>query len=143
DLGANGPARSPLLNAGWTRWVLVALLAAAPSFACRREPVPAPVAPASVPVPAPRRPLRIAYSDWPGWTAFEVGIQKGWFKEAGIDVEFSWFDYLPSMDAFSAGKVDAVCVTNGDGLVTGATGGKSKYILLTDYSNGNDQIIGR
>jgi NitT/TauT family transport system substrate-binding protein len=47
------------------------------------------------------------------------------------------------MDAFSAGKVDAVCVTNGDGLVTGAAGGKSKYILLTDYSNGNDQIIGR
>jgi NitT/TauT family transport system substrate-binding protein len=90
-----------------------------------------------------KKPLRIAYSDWPGWTAFEVGIQKGWFKEAGVDVEFSWFDYLPSMDAFTAGKVDAVCVTNGDGLVTGANGAKSKYILVTDYSNGNDQIIGR
>jgi NitT/TauT family transport system substrate-binding protein len=92
---------------------------------------------------AGKKALRVAYSDWPGWVAFEVGIQKGWFKEAGVDVEFSWFDYLPSMDAYSAGKVDAVCVTNGDGLVTGANGGKSKYILLTDYSNGNDQIIGR
>jgi NitT/TauT family transport system substrate-binding protein len=90
-----------------------------------------------------KKPLRIAYSDWPGWVAFEVGIQKGWFKAEGVDVEFSWFDYLPSMDAFSAGKVDAVCVTNGDGLVTGANGAKSKYILVTDYSNGNDQIIGR
>ena len=101
--------------------------------------------PAAAPAPAAagKKPLRVAYSDWPGWTAFEVGIQKGWFKEEGIDVEFSWFDYLPSMDAFSAGKVDAVCVTNGDGLVTGANGGKSKYILLNDYSNGNDQIIGR
>jgi NitT/TauT family transport system substrate-binding protein len=99
--------------------------------------------PAPAPAAAAKKPLKVAYSDWPGWTAFEVGIQKGWFKEAGIDVEFSWFDYLPSMDAFSAGKVDAVCVTNGDGLVTGATGGKSKYILVTDYSNGNDQIIGR
>jgi NitT/TauT family transport system substrate-binding protein len=92
---------------------------------------------------AAKKPLRVAYSDWPGWVAFEVGIQKGWFKAEGVDVEFSWFDYLPSMDAFSAGKVDAVCVTNGDGLVTGANGAKSKYILLTDYSNGNDQIIGR
>src|SRR4051812_42823812 len=55
-----------------------------------------------------KKPLRIAYSDWPGWVAFEVGIQKGWFKAEGVDVEFSWFDYLPSMDAFSAGKVDAV-----------------------------------
>lgn len=100
---------------------------------------------ADKPAPAAsgKKPLRIAYSDWPGWTAFEIGIQKGWFKEEGLDVEFSWFDYLPSMDAFSAGKVDAVCVTNGDGLVTGASGAKSKYILLTDYSNGNDQIIGR
>jgi len=98
---------------------------------------------ADKPAAAGKKPLKIAYSDWPGWTAFEVGIQKGWFKEEGLDVEFSWFDYLPSMDAFSAGKVDAVCVTNGDGLVTGASGAKSKYILLTDYSNGNDQIIGR
>jgi NitT/TauT family transport system substrate-binding protein len=90
-----------------------------------------------------KKALRVAYSDWPGWTAFEVGIQKGWFKEAGLDVEFSWFDYLPSMDAFTAGKVDAVMVTNGDGLVTGANGAKSKYILVTDFSNGNDQIIGK
>ncbi len=110
---------------------------------------PAPAAPAPEPKPAPApeppkaAPLRVAYSDWPGWTAFEVGIQKGWFKEAGIDVEFSWFDYLPSMEAFSAGKVDAVMVTNGDALVTGANGGKSKMILLTDYSNGNDKVIAK
>jgi NitT/TauT family transport system substrate-binding protein len=101
------------------------------------------VAAQAAPAPAKAPPLRIAYSDWPGWTAFEVGIQKGWFKEAGVDVVFSWFDYLPSMDAFAAGKVDAVTVTNGDGLVTGANGAKSKFILLTDYSNGNDQIIGK
>ena len=42
-----------------------------------------------------------------------------------------------------AGKVDAVTVTNGDALVTGANGAKSKMILVNDYSNGNDQIIGR
>jgi NitT/TauT family transport system substrate-binding protein len=102
------------------------------------------VSAASAPPPAPAKaPLKVAYSDWPGWTAFEVGIQKGWFKEAGIDVEFSWFDYLPSLDAFSSGKVDAVMATNGDSLVTGASGAKSKMILLTDYSNGNDKIIGR
>src|SRR5689334_2051461 len=101
------------------------------------------VASAAPPAPAAVAPLRVAYSDWPGWTAFEVGIQKGWFKEAGVDVEFSWFDYLPSMEAFSAGKVDAVMVTNGDALVTGANGAKSKMILVTDYSNGNDKVIAR
>jgi NitT/TauT family transport system substrate-binding protein len=90
-----------------------------------------------------KKALRIGYSDWPGYVAFEVGLQKGWFKEAGVDVEFSWFDYLPSLDAFSAGKLDAVLTTNGDGLVTGANGAKNKYILITDYSDGNDQIIGQ
>jgi NitT/TauT family transport system substrate-binding protein len=87
--------------------------------------------------------LRIAYSDWPGWTAFEVGLQKGWFEEARVEVELSWFDYLPSLDAFASGKVDAVTCTNGDALVTGANGAKGKIVLVTDYSNGNDQVIGR
>jgi NitT/TauT family transport system substrate-binding protein len=87
--------------------------------------------------------LKIAYSDWPGWTAWQVGIDKGWFKEAGVDVGFEWFEYVPSMEAFAAGKVDAVCMTNGDALVTGATGSPSKTILINDFSNGNDMIVAK
>ena len=41
-------------------------------------------------------PLKIGYSDWPGWVAWEVGIEKGWFKEEGVDVQFEWFDYVAS-----------------------------------------------
>jgi NitT/TauT family transport system substrate-binding protein len=88
-------------------------------------------------------PLKIAYSDWPGWVAWEVAVQKGWFKDAGLDVEFLWFEYAPSMDAFTAGKADAVMVTNGDSLVTGANGAKNTVIMLTDYSNGNDMIVAK
>lgn len=85
--------------------------------------------------------LRIAYSDWPGWVAWEIGIQKGWFKEEGVDVEFKWFEYVPSMEAYSADKVDAVTMTNGDALVTGSSGAKSVGILLNDFSNGNDMLV--
>jgi NitT/TauT family transport system substrate-binding protein len=88
-------------------------------------------------------PLRIAYSDWPGWVAWEVAVQKGWFQEAGVDVQFIWFEYVPSMEAFAAGQVDAVCMTNGDAMVTGAAGKKSEGILINDYSNGNDMIVAR
>ncbi|MBC8009371.1 MAG: ABC transporter substrate-binding protein [Burkholderiales bacterium] len=88
-------------------------------------------------------PLKVAYSDWPGWTAFAIAEQKGWFKEAGVDVELLWFEYGPSMEAFGAGKVDAVMVTNGDALVTGATGAKNVMILVVDYSNGNDMVIAK
>lgn len=89
------------------------------------------------------QPLKIAYSDWPGWVAWEVAIQKGWFKEAGVDVKFEWFEYVPSMEAFAANKVDAVAMTNGDQLVNGATGAKSKAIIINDYSNGNDMLVAK
>ncbi len=88
-------------------------------------------------------PLKIGYSDWPGWVAWQVAIEKGWFKEAGVDVKFEWFDYSASMDAFAAGKLDAVLMTNGDALVTGAGGAKSVMLAITDYSNGNDVIVAK
>jgi NitT/TauT family transport system substrate-binding protein len=88
-------------------------------------------------------PLRIGYSDWPGWVAWEIGIEKGWFKEEGLDIKFEWFDYVASMDAFAAGKLDVVGMTNGDALVTGAAGGKGIMFLMNDYSNGNDMVIAK
>jgi NitT/TauT family transport system substrate-binding protein len=88
-------------------------------------------------------PLKIGYSDWPGFTIFEVAKQKGWFKDSGVDVDLVWFDYLPSLDAFAAGKVDAVTVVATDALVNGANGAKSKIIAILDYSDGSDMIIGK
>lgn len=90
---------------------------------------------------ASAEPLKIGYSDWPGWVAWEVALEKDMFKAAGVDVEFEWFDYVASMDAFAAGQLDAVPMTNGDTLVTGSTGGQGVMILLNDYSNGNDMVV--
>jgi len=87
-------------------------------------------------------PLKIGYSDWPGWVAWEVAVEKKWFAEEGVDVKFEWFDYVASMDAFAAGQIDAVGMTNGDALVTGATGAQSVMVIMNDYSNGNDMVIG-
>jgi NitT/TauT family transport system substrate-binding protein len=88
-------------------------------------------------------PLKIGYSDWPGYVAWQVAIDKGWFKEAGVDVKFDWFDYSASMDAFTAGKLDALAMTNGDALVIGSGGTKNTMILLLDYSDGNDMIVAK
>jgi NitT/TauT family transport system substrate-binding protein len=117
--------------------------AATEAPAAAASPAAAPsAAPAAAPEPTGPA-LKVAYSDWPGWIAWDIGIQKGWFKQAGVAVDFSWFEYLPSMDAYSGGKVDAVAVTNGDALVTGSSGGPSKCILVNDYSNGNDMIVAK
>ncbi|MEY4508431.1 MAG: hypothetical protein RLZZ450_553 [Pseudomonadota bacterium] len=138
-----------------TLWTLAGVLLSA----CSKEPAPspqsetkpvgkqvdteAPAVPAVAPTPATSGALRIAYSDWPGWVAWEIGIQKGWFQEEGVDVDFKWFEYVPSMEAFSAGKVDAVTMSNGDALVTGSSGAKSVGILINDYSNGNDMVVAK
>lgn len=89
-------------------------------------------------------PLRIGYSDWPGWVAWEVAREHGLFEANGVAVELIWMDYVPSMDAFAAGALDAVAMTNGDALVSGATAQKpSTAILVNDYSFGNDMIVAR
>ena len=74
--------------------------------------------------------------------AWEFAIEKKRFDKVGVDVQFEWFDYVASMDAFAAGQFDAVTMTNGDALVTGATGAQNVMILINDYSNGNDMIVG-
>ncbi|WP_293778667.1 ABC transporter substrate-binding protein [uncultured Oxalicibacterium sp.] len=87
--------------------------------------------------------LKIGYSDYPAWAAWHIAQEKGWFQEAGVDVKLEWFDYSASMDAFTAGKIDAVSMTNGDALVTGSGGAKSVMVLINDYSNGNDMILAK
>ncbi len=86
------------------------------------------------------KPLTIAYSDWPGWLVWEIANQKGFFKDAGVNVELKWYDYSPSLKAFETGNVDSVLVVCGDSLTIAKP---STAIVLTDYSNGNDMIIGK
>ena len=90
-----------------------------------------------------KKPITIGYSDWPGWVAWQVAIEKGWLKEAGVNVEFKWFDYSASINAFSANQLDAVSVSNGDNLVINSGGTPGIMILATDYSAGNDVIIAK
>ncbi len=98
----------------------------------------------STPAPAVTgEPLKIAYSDWPGWVAWEIAIKKGWFAKEGVNVQFEWMDYVGSMEAYGAGKLDGCHMTNGDALVTGGTAKPSVCVLINDYSNGNDMLIAK
>lgn len=65
-------------------------------------------------------------------------LEKGWFKEVGVDVKFEWFDYFVLMDVFVVGKLDVVSMINGDVLVIGFGGGKSIIVMINDFFNGND-----
>lgn len=86
-------------------------------------------------------PLKIGYTDWPSWVLWDIALNKGWFEDAGVDVEFLWFDYVSGLDAYAGGNLDAYHMTNGDGLVIGGTARHAIGIIITDYSNGADMVV--
>jgi NitT/TauT family transport system substrate-binding protein len=89
-------------------------------------------------------PIKIGYSDWPGWTAWQIAKEKGLFKKNGVDVELVWFPiYTDSLTALNTGKIDANCSAWCDVIAPLAEGIKLKVVLVNDNSAGNDAIIAK
>jgi len=91
------------------------------------------------------KPITIGYSDWPGWVAWEIAIEKGMFEEKGVKVEFKWFDnYVESLGAMDAEQLDGNCQTWNDTIFSLATvGAPMKAVLINDNSNGNDGVVAK
>jgi NitT/TauT family transport system substrate-binding protein len=93
---------------------------------------------------ASTEPITIGYSDWPGWVAWDIVEQGGFFKKHGANVKLVWFPvYTDSLNAMAAGKVDANCQTWSDTMGPLAQGLPLKAVLVNDNSFGNDAIIAR
>ena len=74
-------------------------------------------------------PLKVGVSDWPGWVAWYVAKEKGYFKRYGAEVELVWFpNYTDSIQAFSAGQLDANSQTWSDSLAPLAAGVPLKVV---------------
>jgi NitT/TauT family transport system substrate-binding protein len=93
-----------------------------------------------LPVPQPFQ--KVGLSDWPGWVAWYVAEQKGFFKKHGADVKLVWFaNYTDSISALSSGQVDANSQTWSDTMAPLAKGLPLKAILVNDNSAGNDALM--
>ena len=87
-------------------------------------------------------PITIGYSDWPGWVAWDIADQQGFFKKEGANVKLTWFPvYTDSLNAFAAGQVDANCQTWGDSMGPLAQGVAMKTVIVNDNSYGNDALL--
>jgi NitT/TauT family transport system substrate-binding protein len=96
---------------------------------------------ASVSMPAAAE-VKVGVSDWPGWVAWYVAEQKGFFKKNGADVKLVWFaNYTDSIGALSSGQLDANSQTWSDTLGPLAMGLPLKAILVNDNSAGNDALM--
>src|SRR5580700_11161741 len=94
--------------------------------------------------PASAAPITIAYSDWPGWTCWDIAQKEGFFAKHHCDVKLVWFpNYSDSLNALAAGQVDANCQTWSDTMGPLASGVPLTTVLINDNSAGNDAIIAK
>ena len=86
--------------------------------------------------------VTIGYSAWPGWFPLAVADKAGIFEQNGLDVDLKYFsDYIASLDAMTAGQLDANTQTLNDTMAAVAGGSKQAIIVVNDNSAGNDAII--
>jgi len=86
--------------------------------------------------------VKVGVSDWPGWVAWYVAEQKGFFKQQGANVKLVWFaNYTDSISALSSGQIDANSQTWSDTLGPLAKGLPLKAVLVNDNSAGNDALV--
>jgi NitT/TauT family transport system substrate-binding protein len=114
---------------------------------------PAAAAAAAQPTTGPARStktsFRIAWSRYTGWEPWALaeknGILKKWADKHGIKIELVYVDnYVGSIERYSKGEFDGCTMTNIDALTLPAAGGlDSTALILGDYSNGNDGIVGK
>lgn len=90
------------------------------------------------------QPLKVGYSDWPGFTAWEIAKVKGLFKKNGVDVDLVWFPvYTDSLTALNTGQLDCNLQTWNDAMAPLAEGISLKAVLLLDNSYGNDALLAK
>jgi NitT/TauT family transport system substrate-binding protein len=86
--------------------------------------------------------IKVGVSDWPGWVAWYVAEQKGFFKKHKADVKLVWFaNYTDSISALSSGQLDANSQTWSDTMGPLAKGLPLKAVLVNDNSAGNDALM--
>jgi len=85
------------------------------------------------------------YVGWMPWYyAKDSGILAKWAERYKIAIDVVEMDYIPSVEAYVAGKVDAAVMTNMEALAMPAGAGVDSTVLIVgDYSNGNDALLVR
>jgi NitT/TauT family transport system substrate-binding protein len=99
----------------------------------------------SAPKTQPRAPIRLGTYEWPGSYWIDVAWEKGWFAEAGLNVQRVDMDtkYFEALDDVVAGKLDAAGYAQYDLVRYVAAGHDLVGVAAIDYSEGAEALIAR
>ncbi len=92
---------------------------------------------------ADRPPLRVAVAQWPGFDLLHLAEVEGLYADRGVDVEIVDVTSLSDAHrAFSRGEVDGLAMTLAGAISLEAAGRDYRTVMLLDYSDGADVIVG-
>jgi NitT/TauT family transport system substrate-binding protein len=94
---------------------------------------------------ADRTELRLAISPWAGYEFLFLAKEKGFFADEGLDVRLIELSSLSDCRvAFESGRAEAMACTLIEVLQARDQSEQvPQVVLVTDYSNGSDMILGR
>lgn len=89
-------------------------------------------------------PMKVASSYWPGVFWVDIAHEKGWFKEAGLDIELidTRADYYASLTDMLEGRIDVNGFSLFDMMQYNIGGSDLVMVINADNSNGAEAIIG-
>jgi len=81
---------------------------------------------------------------WIGYSPLYIAIEKGFFKEGGIDIEHKIFSSTgESNAALAAGRIDSINNVTSEAVAFAAKGQDFRIVLIADSSQGGDGILAR
>jgi NitT/TauT family transport system substrate-binding protein len=90
----------------------------------------------------PPQPLRIGTNVWPGFEAFYLARDLGYYKDTPVRL----VEYPSSSEvlrAYRSGELEAAALTLDEALSLAATDPQLRIVLVTDISNGADVILAK
>ncbi|MDE3091674.1 MAG: ABC transporter substrate-binding protein [Chloroflexota bacterium] len=95
----------------------------------------------ATPPAAPRPPLTVSWTVWPGYYPLAIAQEQGLFGKHGIAVKIAVYDaYTTAYTEYASGKLDGSEMVLGDLLLL-LNKRDSRAVMLTDSSEGGDQVV--
>jgi len=89
--------------------------------------------------------IRVGANCWPGNYWIDIAHTQGWFKEAGLNVEWvdTNADFFASLHDLASGKLDLAVFSFYDFVSFNAQGKDLVGVIACDYSSGVDALVAR
>ena len=81
---------------------------------------------------------------WIGYTPLYIALEKGFFQEAGLNLNHKDFSAASDLQAaFGAGRLDAIALATPAAVTLKSKGVDYRVVLVADNSLGGDGILAR